>query len=64
MIWRRLKKNTDEENKEFSERMEELKTSPKDVFAMLLSAFLVIVLPCLLILLAFGFLAMLLFGVL
>ena len=64
MIWRRLKKNTDEENKEFSERMEELKASPKDIFAMLLSAFLVIVLPCLLILLAFGFLAMLLFGVL
>ncbi len=64
MIWRRLKKNTPKDDEAFERQMEEIRSSPKDFFAMLLSAFLVIVLPCLLILLAFGFLAMLLFGVL
>ena len=62
MIWRRLKKNTEEEDQDFSERMRELKSSPKDMVAMIFSAFVVIVLPCLLVLLAFAFLIMLLFG--
>ncbi|MBR7099235.1 MAG: hypothetical protein IKC59_07460 [Clostridia bacterium] len=62
MIWRRLKKSTEEEDQQFSERMRELKSSPKDMLAMIFSAFVVIVLPCLLVLLAFAFLIMLLFG--
>lgn len=62
MIWRRLKKSTEEEDQQFSERMRELKSSPKDMIAMIFSAFVVIVLPCLLVLLAFAFLIMLLFG--
>ena len=64
MIWRRLKKNTPKDDEALARQMEEIKSSPRDIIAMLLSAFLVIVLPCLLILLAFGFLAMLLFGIL
>lgn len=62
MIWRRLKKNTEEQDQDFSDRMKELKGSPKDMIAMIVSAFVVIVLPCLLVLLAFAFLIMLLFG--
>ena len=64
MIWRRLKKNTPKDDEALARQMEEIKSSPRDIIAMLLSAFLVIVLPCLLILLAFGFLAMLFFGIL
>ena len=54
MIWRRLKKSTREQEEEFSERLSEEK----------LSAFLVIVLPCIAILVGLSLLVMFLFGVL
>ena len=50
MIWRRLRKSTSEDERELDRRMDEIKTSPKDVIAMMASAFVVIVLPCLAIL--------------
>ena len=52
MIFRRLKKSTAEQEEEFGRMMEEEKVSWKDKLAMILSAYFVIVLPCLLILLA------------
>lgn len=50
MIFKRLKKSTPEQEKEFSEMMEEEKVGWKDRLAMMLSAYVVIVIPCLLIL--------------
>lgn len=47
MIWRRLKKATREQEEEFRERMSDEKLTAKDRFAMVFSAFLVIVLPAL-----------------
>ena len=64
MIWRRLKKATREQEEEFRERMSDEKLTAKDRFAMVFSAFLVIVLPCLAVLLIFGLLILLLFGAL
>lgn len=64
MIWRRLKKSTREQEEEFGERLSEEKLSVKDKFAMVLSAFLVIVLPCIAILVGLSLLVMFLFGVL
>lgn len=64
MIWRRLKKATREQEEEFRERMSDEKLTAKDRFAMVFSAFLVIVLPCLAVLLIFGLLLLLLFGAL
>ena len=64
MIWRRLKKSTREQEEEFSERLSEEKLSAKDKFAMVLLAFLVIVLPCIAILVGLSLLVMFLFGVL
>ncbi len=59
-----LKKATAEDDKRFAEAMEENKVGAKDKFAMVLAGFLVIVLPCLLVLLAFAGLMMLFFGLL
>ena len=64
MIWRRLKKPTREQEEEFRKRMSDDKITAKDRFAMALSAFLVIVLPCLAVLVAFGLLILFLFGAL
>ena len=50
MIFKRLKKSTPEQEKEFSEMMEEEKVGWKDRLAMMLSAYVVIIIPCLLIL--------------
>ena len=55
---------TKEEMREFRDRMSDEEITAKDRFAMILSAMLVIVLPCLLILLGLGFLVLLLFGAL
>ncbi len=54
---KRLKKATKEDDEKFSETMSE--TGFKDKLAMVISAILVIVLPCLLVLLAFAALIML-----
>ena len=62
MIWKRLKKSTPEEEKEFEERMSDEKLTFKDKLAMIISAILIIVLPCLVILLALSFLLLWIFG--
>lgn len=62
MIWKRLKKSTPEEEKEFEERMSDEKLTFKDRLAMIISAILIIVLPCLVILLALSFLILWIFG--
>lgn len=64
MIWKRLKKSTPEKEAEFADRMEEAKVTWKDRFAMIVSAFLVIFLPCTLILCALGLLILWMFGAL
>ena len=63
MIWGRLKKSTPETEEAFARQLDEAKITGKDRFAMVLAAFLVIFLPCALILGGFGFLILLLFGV-
>ena len=62
MIWKRLKKSTPEEEKEFEERMSDEKLTFKDKLAMIISSILIIVLPCLVILLALSFLILWIFG--
>lgn len=64
MIWRRLKKSTPEEDRELDQKMDEVRMSPKDVIAIMASAFVMIILPCLAVLLGLAFVAMFLFGLL
>ncbi len=59
---KRLKKATDEDEARFVQAMEENNVGFKDKIAMVISAFFVIVLPCLLILLGISGIALLLFG--
>lgn len=54
MIFKRLKKSTKEQEEQFGKMLEEENVGWKDKFAMLISAFLVIMLPCIVILLAFA----------
>ncbi len=54
MIWKRLRKATKEEEIQFGKMLEEEKVGCKDQFAMLVSAFFVIFLPAVLVLLGFG----------
>ena len=61
---KRLKKSTPEEDEQFRELMQQNGVGFKDGMAMILSAFLVIVLPCLLILCGIAVLGLWLFGVL
>ena len=60
----RHKAASTQEMREFRERMSDEEITGKDRFAMVLSAMLIIVLPCLLILLGLGFLMLFLFGAL
>lgn len=60
----RHKAATEEELREFRDRMSDENITAKDRFAMVVSAMLVIVLPCLLILLGLAFLVLFLFGAL
>ena len=64
MIWKRIKKSSGEQEEKFKERMTEEKVSFKEKLAMVLSGYLVILLPCLLILALFGFLMLWIFGAL
>ena len=50
MIFKRLRKSTPEEEEQFGKMLEEEKVGWKDKFAMMLSAYVVIVIPCLLVL--------------
>ena len=51
MIWKRLKKSNPEQENQFAEQMKEAGVSPKDKLLMTLTAYVVILLPCLLVLL-------------
>lgn len=64
MIWKRIKKSSGEQEEKFKEMMAEEKVSFKEKLAMVLSGYLVILLPCLLILALFGFLMLWIFGAL
>ncbi len=64
MIWKRLKQVTPEQEEEFRQRMTEEEVGWKDKLTMIGTAYLIIVLPCLLILLGLSALCMWLFGVL
>ncbi len=61
---KRLKKSTPEEDEKFAEMMDECEVDFKDKLAMVISAFIVIVLPCLLILIGLCLVACLLLGLL
>ena len=61
---KRLKKSTPEEDQQFRDMMQENEVGFKDGMAMIVSALLVIVLPCLLILCGIALLGLWLFGVL
>ena len=61
---KRLRKSTPEEFNRFHEDMQNEDVKFKDKVAMVLSAYLIIVLPCLLILIGISLLAMFLLGML
>lgn len=62
MIFRRPRKLSEEEEQAFRDRMQDEKLTAKDFFAMSLSAFLMIVVPCIVILCGLGALMLWLFG--
>lgn len=61
---KKLKRSTPEQDEQFRQMMQEERVGFKDGMAMIISAFLVLVLPCLLILCGMSLLALWLFGVL
>lgn len=61
MIWKRLKKPDPNAVEALSERFEEQKVGWKDRFAMIVSAYVVLLLPCLALLVAFSLLILWLF---
>ena len=64
MIFKRLKKVTKEQEREFEENLAKENIGAKDKFAMLISSLLMIILPCTLVLIGISLLAMWLFGLL
>lgn len=62
MIWRRLKRSTPEEDQKFAEMMKEEKVSYKERLVMMITAYAVIFIPCVIVLLLFGLLALWIFG--
>lgn len=62
LFGRKLRKATKKQEQEFSENLQKEQVGFRDGFAMVLSAFVTIILPCLLILCGMGFLMLLLFG--
>lgn len=64
MIFKRLKKSTPEEDEQFGRMLDEQKVGLKDKFAMMVSAYVVIVVPCLLILIGMSVLMLWVFGLL
>ena len=64
MIFKRLRKSTPEEEEQFGRMMEEQNVGWKDRFAMMISAYVVIVIPCLLVLIGMCVLMLWLFGLL
>ena len=60
--WKNLKKSTPEQEEEFQNMLQEEKVTLKDRFAMVMAAYLTILLPCTLVLVALGLLLIWLFG--
>lgn len=61
---KRLKKSTPEQDEAFRQMMQDEQVGFKDGFAMIVAAFITIVLPCALIICGIAFLMLLLFGLL
>ena len=61
MIWKRLKKPNPNATQELEERFEDQKVGWKDRFAMIVSAYVVLLLPCLALLVGFSLLILWLF---
>ena len=51
MIWKRLKKSTPEQEEEYQKQLQETGITPREKLVMVLTAYVVILLPCLLVLL-------------
>lgn len=64
MIWKRLKKSSPENESDFKERMSDDRLSVQDKVIMILTSFVVIVLPCALILIGMSLLMLWVFGLL
>jgi len=64
MIFKRLRKSTPEEEEQFARMLEEEKVGWKDKLAMLFSAYVVIMLPCLLVLIGMSVFMLWVFGLL
>ena len=64
MIFKRLKKSTPEEEEQFGQMLEQEKVGWKDRLAMMLSAYVVIVIPCILVLIGLSVFTLWLFGLL
>jgi len=62
MIWRRLKKSTPKQEKEFSENLAKENITVKDKLAMSIAAFLVIIIPALVVVALLSLLVMWMFG--
>ena len=60
--WNHLKKSTPEQEEEFKEMLDQEKVSWKDRWAMVLAAYLTILLPCAVILVVVGLLIIWIFG--
>lgn len=64
MIWKKIKKPDPEKEAKWREDIKNERISFKDTAAILISAFVIIILPVMLILFALGFLMMWMFGAL
>ncbi len=64
MIWNRIKPPDPEKEEQFHQQMKDVKLSWKDKLAMVLSAFVVLFLPALLVVLGIALLALWAFGAL
>ena len=64
MIWKRLKKISPENESDFKERMSDERLPVQDKVIMILTSFVVIVLPCALILIGMSLLMLWVFGLL
>ncbi len=62
-VFKKLKKATPEDDRRLAKALTENRVGAKDVFAMLLSGFLVILLPCLLVLCGLCAVAFVLLGI-
>ena len=64
MIWKRLKKSSPENESDFKKRMSDERLPVQDKVIMILTSFVVIVLPCALILIGMSLLMLWVFGLL